>query len=65
MNFALTAAKAILLHLATKYAADLLFDFLIKTLKKAADKTTTDLDNEVVTKIEAEREVILAIIKGK
>lgn len=64
MNFAITAAKAVLLHLATKYAAELLFDFLVKTLKTAADKTSTTLDNEVVDKIEAERSEILKIIKG-
>lgn len=64
MSLILSTAKAVLLHLATKYAAELLFDFLIKTLAKAAEKTTTDLDNEIVDKIKAERETILEIIKS-
>lgn len=59
----LSAAKGILVHLATKYAAELLFDFLLKSLEKAADKTETKFDNEVVSKIANEREVILDIIK--
>lgn len=63
MPFVLNAAKAILLHLATKYAAELLFDFLLKSLEKAAAKTETEFDNELVSKVAAEREVILDIIK--
>lgn len=59
----LSAAKGILVHLATKYAAELLFDYLLKSLEKAADKTETKFDNEVVSKIANEREVILDIIK--
>lgn len=64
MNVAITAAKAVLIHLATKYAAELLFDFLVKTLAKAAAKTTTEFDDALVTKVVAEREEILKIIKG-
>jgi len=59
----LSAAKGILIHLATKYAAELLFDYLLKSLEKAADKTETGFDNELVTKIANERTVILDIIK--
>ncbi len=59
----LSAAKGILVHLATKYAAELLLDFTLKTLEKAAAKTETNFDNELVTKVAAERDVILAIIK--
>lgn len=63
MPFVLNAAKAILLHLAAKYAAELLFDFILKSLEKAAAKTETEFDNELVSKVAAEREVILEIIK--
>ena len=59
----LSAAKGILVHLATKYAAELLLDFTLKALEKAAAKTETNFDNELVTKVAAERDVILAIIK--
>lgn len=59
----LSALKGIAVHLATKYAAELLFDFFIKTLGKAAEKTETEFDNELVTKVAAERQVILEIIK--
>lgn len=59
----LNIAKAVLLHLATKYAAELLFDFLVKVLTKAAEKTETSFDNDVVEKIKAERTEILSIIK--
>lgn len=64
MPVVLNAAKAILLHLAAKYAAELLLDFLLKTLEKAAEKTETDFDNQLVSKVAAEREVILEIIKN-
>lgn len=63
MPVVLNAAKAILLHLAAKYAAELLFDFLLKSLEKAAAKTETEFDNELVSKVAAERQVILEIIK--
>lgn len=59
----LSAAKSILVHLATKYAAALLFDHLLVALEKAADKTETKFDNDLVSKVAAEREVILEIIK--
>lgn len=59
----LRAVKGVLVHLATKYAAELLFDATLKALEKAADKTETNFDNEVVTKIANERDVILNIIK--
>lgn len=58
-----TAIKGVFVHLATKYAAELLFDFTLKTLEQAAEKTETNFDNEVVTKIANERDVILTIIK--
>lgn len=63
MVVVLNAAKAILLHLAAKYAAELLLDFLLKTLEKAAAKTETQFDDQLVSKVAAEREVILDIIK--
>lgn len=63
MPLILNTAKAILLHLATKYAAEMLFDYLLKTLAKAAERTETEFDNELVTKVAAERQVILDIIK--
>lgn len=59
----ISAAKGIFMHLATKYAAELLFDFTLTTLEKAAAKTETKFDNELVTKVANERDIILAIIK--
>jgi hypothetical protein len=59
----LSAAKGILIHLATKYAAELLFDRFTKVLSEAAAKTETDLDDVIVSKIANERDVILEIIK--
>lgn len=63
MNIILTVLKSVLLHLVTKYAAELLLDYTLKTLEKAASKTETNFDNELVSKVAAEREVILTIIK--
>lgn len=59
----ISAAKGIFLHIVTKYAAELVLDFTLKTLEKAAAKTETNFDNDLVSKLAHEREVILAIIK--
>lgn len=63
MPVIITVVRGVLLHLVTKYAAELLFDYTLKTLEKAADKTETDFDNSLVTKVANEREIILGIIK--
>lgn len=63
MNIVLTVLKSVLLHLVTKYAAELLFDYTLKTLEKAAAKTETNFDDKLVTSVANERDVILGIIK--
>lgn len=63
MPIIINVLKGVLLHLATKYAAELLLDFTLKTLEKAAARTETNFDNQLVSKVAAEREVILTIIK--
>lgn len=64
MNILMSVSKAVLLHLVKKYAAELLFDVLIKTLRTAANKTETTFDNEVVDKVLKEKDTILTIIKA-
>jgi hypothetical protein len=63
MQVVITVLKGVLLHLVTKYAAELLFDYTVKVLDKAAAKTETDFDDQLVLKVAAERAVILGIIK--
>ncbi len=63
MPVLLSVAKGVLLHLVAKYAAELLFDFTLKTLEKAAAKTETAFDDQLVSKIANEREVILSIVR--
>lgn len=57
--------KGVVIHLATKYAAELVLKHTIAALKKAAADTATTIDDDVVVAIEKEQQYIVSSINGK
>jgi hypothetical protein len=64
MNIVIGVIKAILVRMATKYAADLVVTHTIKALEKAAADTATTIDDELVAKFKAEKDFIVETING-
>ena len=64
MNIVIGVVKAILVRMATKYAADLVVTHTIKALEKAAADTATTIDDELVAKFKAEKDFIVGTING-
>lgn len=64
MSIAINILKTILIRLALKYGAELLFNILIEALKKASKSTDTTIDDDVVAVIEKEKEFIVKTING-
>ncbi|MEE2025045.1 hypothetical protein [Alkalimonas mucilaginosa] len=62
LSIAGKTAKAILLHLAIKYAAELLVKNVIAAAERAAARTETDIDDQVVAALKAEQHVIIRLI---
>lgn len=63
--FLIKVLKGLAIHFATKYAAELLIKAAIEALEKAAAKSTTEVDDILVAKVKADREVLVQIISGK
>lgn len=57
--------KGVVIHLATKYAAELVVKHTISALKKAAADTASTIDDDVVAAIEKEQQYIVSSINGK
>ena len=64
MNIVIGVIKAILVRMATKYAAELLVTHTIKALEKAAANTSTTIDDELVAKFKDEKEFIVKTINS-
>jgi len=64
MQLILNILKAIMVRMATKYAADLVVTHTIKALEKAADNTETTIDDELVAKFKAEKDFIVNTINS-
>jgi hypothetical protein len=64
MNIVIGVIKAILVRMATKYAADLVVTHTIKALEKAAADTATTIDDELVAKFKDEKDFIVSTING-
>ena len=64
MNIVIGVIKAILVRMATKYAADLVVTHTIKALEKAAADTATTIDDELVAKFKDEKDFIVSSING-
>ena len=64
MNIVIGVIKAILVRMATKYAAELVVTHTIKALEKAAANTATTIDDELVAKFKAEKEFIVKTINS-
>ena len=64
MGILLNVLKVILIRLATKHAAELLVDATIAAMKKGAEATHTDIDDNVVAVIEKEKDFIIKTING-
>jgi hypothetical protein len=64
MKIVIGVIKAILVRMATKYAADLVVTHTIKALEKAAADTATTIDDELVAKFKAEKDFIVSTING-
>ncbi len=63
--FLIKVLKGLAIHFATKYAAELVVKAAIEAMEKAAVRTTTTIDDEVVAKVKADRETIIKIVSGK
>ncbi len=63
--FALKVLKGLAIHFATKYAAELLVKAAIEAMEKAAARTSTTIDDEIVAKIKADQQTIIRIVSGK
>ncbi|WP_423186788.1 hypothetical protein ACO1PK_00815 [Alishewanella sp. d11] len=63
--FLIKVFKGLAIHFATKYAAELVVKASIEALEKAAAKTTTLVDDELVAKVKADQAEIIKIIGGK
>lgn len=64
MNIVIGIFKAILVRLATKYAAELIITHTINALEKAAANTATTIDDDVVGKVKAEKDFIIKTINS-
>ena len=64
MNIVIGVIKAILVRMATKYAAELLVTHTIKALEKAAANTATTIDDELVAKFKDEKDFIVKTINS-
>lgn len=56
------ATKAILLHMAIKYAAELMVKNVIAAAERAAKRTDTDIDDQIVAAFKAEQDVIITLL---
>ncbi|MAD75149.1 MULTISPECIES: hypothetical protein [unclassified Arsukibacterium] len=63
--FLLKVVKGLAIHFATKYAAELLVKAAIEAMEKAAKRTSTVIDDEIVAKVKADRDTIISIVRGK
>ncbi|MCB5226160.1 hypothetical protein JAO78_004960 [Alishewanella sp. 16-MA] len=62
LSITASAAKAILMHMAVKYAAELLVKNVINAAERAAKQTDTDIDDQIVAALKAEQEVIIKLV---
>jgi uncharacterized protein YutE (UPF0331/DUF86 family) len=56
------AAKAILIHMAVKYAAELVVRNVIDAAERAAASTETNIDDQIVAALKAEQSVIIGLV---
>lgn len=64
MNAVATIAKAAVLFFIRKYAAGLVFDIVVETAEKLAKKTDTEIDDNAVAQIKADKQEFIAALKG-
>lgn len=64
MNLVLGVLKTIAVNFAVKYAAELLVKHMIAAAEKAAAKTSTLIDDDVVAKLKADQDFIIKTING-
>jgi hypothetical protein len=62
LSIAGKAAKAIVMHMAVKYAAELLVKNVIAAAERAAKQTDTDIDDQIVAALKAEQDVIIKLV---
>ena len=62
MNIVLSAAKAIALWYLKKHAVDLVVDATLNGLEELAKKTETQIDDDAVSKVRADKEELKAVI---
>lgn len=63
MNAVVLALKGLGLYLIKKYAASLAFDAIMEASEKAAKQTNTQVDDDIVAKVKADKEAILSFFK--
>ena len=64
MNLIIALVKTILVRMATKYAAELIFNHLLSALSKAAENTETTIDDDIVKVVLQEKEFIIDSVNG-
>lgn len=60
----LNILKTIAINFAMKYAAELVVKHVIAAAEKAAAKTSTEIDDDVVAKLKADQDFIIKTING-
>ena len=60
MNVILKGLGAVGIYLAKKYAASIIFDIVIEAAGKAAKKTETKIDDDMVAAVKEDKAAIIA-----
>lgn len=60
-----TGGKAAVMFLVRRYAASLLFDYFIEQAAKLAKRTDTQIDDEAVAALKADKADFIAALKGR
>lgn len=58
-----TIVKSLAIYLAKKYAASFIFDMLMEAAAKAAKKSSTQIDDELVESMKKDKQEILSFLK--
>ncbi len=61
----ISLVKGIIVHLATKYAAELVMKHTINALEKAAADSKNTIDDDIVAAVKKEQQFIVNAINGK
>ena len=61
----LIAAKFFIIGYVKRYAAELLFDYVVEQAEKLAKRTDTQIDDDAVAMLKSDRDDFIAAFKGR